>query len=65
MELSPSGLESPRLTLYHYLEIVRAPLTGEPVFAYHWWIVLGCTVVGTMLALLAMKLWRARIAYWV
>ncbi len=51
--------------LYHYLEIVRAPLTGEPVFAYHWWIVLGCTVVGTMLALLAMKLWRARIAYWV
>ncbi len=51
--------------LYHYLEIVRAPLTGEPLDAYHWWIVLGCTVVGTGLALLVMRRWRARVSYWV
>ena len=51
--------------LYHYLEIVRAPLTGQPLDAYHWWIVLGCTVAGLLLALLAMRQWRSRVSYWV
>ncbi|QFQ03363.1 ABC-2 type transporter [Corynebacterium urogenitale] len=51
--------------LYHYLEIVRAPMIGEPVAAYHWWIVLGFTVVGLGLALLAMRKWRYRVSYWV
>ncbi|MDK8767805.1 ABC transporter permease [Corynebacterium freneyi] len=51
--------------LYHYLEIIRAPLTGQPLDAYHWWIVLGCTVVGLLLALLAMRQWRSRVSYWV
>ena len=30
-----------------------------------WWIVLGCTVVGLLLALLAMRQWRSRVSYWV
>ncbi|QNE90551.1 ABC transporter permease [Corynebacterium incognita] len=51
--------------LFHYLEIVRAPMIGAPVEAYHWWIVLGCTVVGLGLALLAMRQWRFRVSYWV
>ena len=51
--------------LYHYLEIVRAPMIGEPVAAYHWWIVLACTVVGLFLAMLAMRQWRFRVSYWV
>ena len=51
--------------LYRYLEIVRAPLTGQPLDAYHWWIVLGCTVAGLLLALLAMRQWRSRVSYWV
>lgn len=51
--------------LYHYLEIIRAPLTGQPLDAYHWWIVMGCTVVGLLLALLAMRQWRSRVSYWV
>lgn len=51
--------------LYHYLEIIRAPLTGQPLDAYHWWIVLGCTVVGLLLGLLAMRQWRSRVSYWV
>ena len=51
--------------LYHYLEIVRAPLTGQPQDAYPWWIVLGCTVAGLLLALLAMRQWRSRVSYWV
>lgn len=51
--------------LFHYLEIIRAPLTGEAIAAYHWWIVIGCTVAGLGLALLAMRRWRARVSYWV
>lgn len=51
--------------LYHYLEIVRAPMIGEPVEAYHWWIVLGFTVVGLGAALLVMRQWRFRVSYWV
>ncbi len=51
--------------LYHYLEIIRAPLTGQPLASYHWWVVLACTVVGLLLALLAMRQWRSRVSYWV
>lgn len=51
--------------LYHYLEIVRAPLTGQPLAAYHWWIVLACTATGLLLALAAMRQWRSRVSYWV
>ncbi|MBV7294420.1 ABC transporter permease [Corynebacterium sp. TAE3-ERU12] len=51
--------------LYHYLEIIRAPLTGQPVAAYHWGIVLVCTAAGLGLALLAMRQWRGRVSYWV
>lgn len=51
--------------LYHYLEVVRAPLIGEPLAAYHWGIVLACTVVGLLIAGLAMRQWRFRVSYWV
>ena len=51
--------------LYHYLEIIRAPMIGEPVAAYHWWIVLAMTGVGLLLALLTMRKWRFRVSYWV
>ena len=42
--------------LYHSLEIVRAPMIGEPVAAYHWWIVIGCTAIGLFIAGLVMRL---------
>ena len=51
--------------LFHYLEIVRAPMLGNHVEFYHWAIVLGCTVVGLGLTLLAMRQWRFRVSYWV
>lgn len=51
--------------LYHYLEIVRAPLIGEPVAAYHWWIVLAFTAGGLLIAMVAMRQWRFRVSYWV
>lgn len=51
--------------LFHYMEIIRAPMIGQPLAAYHWWIVLACTAVGLILAMLAMKQWRFRVSYWV
>lgn len=51
--------------LFHYMEIIRAPLIGTPINAYHWWIVLACTAAGLGLAVLAMKQWRFRVSYWV
>ncbi|KAB3519237.1 ABC transporter permease [Corynebacterium sp. zg254] len=51
--------------LYHYLEIVRAPMIGEHLETYHWWIVLGFTAVGLVAALLVMRRWRFRVSYWV
>lgn len=51
--------------LYHYLEIIRAPMIGDPIAAYHWWVVLGCTVVGLLAAVVVLKQFRARVPYWV
>ncbi|WP_409338278.1 ABC transporter permease [Corynebacterium sp. LK2510] len=51
--------------LYHYLEIVRAPLIGGEAAAYHWAIVAACTLVGLFLALVVMRQWRFRVPYWV
>ena len=51
--------------LFHYLEIVRAPLIGRELAAYHWGIVLVCTVVGLFAALVVMRQWRFRVPYWV
>lgn len=51
--------------LFHYLDIVRAPMLGQTQEAYHWYIVLTITVVGWALALLALRKYRARVPYWV
>lgn len=51
--------------MFHYLEITRGPLLGEHVAFYHWAIVIGCTAVGWCFALLVMRNYRARVAYWV
>lgn len=51
--------------LYHYLEVVRAPMIGAPLPSYHWWIVIAMTVGGVLITLLAMRQWRFRVSYWV
>ncbi len=51
--------------LFHYLDIIRAPMIGQEQQAYHWYIVIAFTVVGWALALLAMRKYRARVPYWV
>nr|WP_233608250.1 ABC transporter permease [Nocardia stercoris] len=50
---------------YHFLEIVRAPLLGEPIHRLSWAVVGTITVVGWMIAILAMKKYRSRVPYWV
>lgn len=66
-----TGQQSERLKLvelnpmYHYLEISRGPLLGQPVAFYHWLVVLACTAVGWLMAILVMRNYRARVAYWV
>ena len=51
--------------LLHYLEIVRAPLLGDPQHLRHWAVVIGLTVIGWTVALIAMRQYRARVPYWV
>ncbi|RZS45105.1 ABC-2 type transport system permease protein [Herbihabitans rhizosphaerae] len=51
--------------LYHYIQIVRAPLLGNNMNWHNWVVVLGLTIVGWSLAFLAMRNYRARVSYWV
>ncbi|MFC8930747.1 ABC transporter permease [Rhodococcus sp. NPDC057135] len=51
--------------LFHYLDIVRAPMIGQPQELYHWYIVITITVAGWAVALLALRKYRARVPYWV
>jgi ABC-type polysaccharide/polyol phosphate export permease len=51
--------------IYHFLEIVRAPLVSGHVNVLSWAAVLGITVVGFAVTLGLFARFRARIAYWV
>ncbi|MFE9744101.1 ABC transporter permease [Saccharothrix saharensis] len=51
--------------LYHFLEIVRAPLLGHEQSWHHWVVVGAFTVVGWTVALVALRNYRARVSYWV
>lgn len=51
--------------LFHYLDIVRAPMIGQSQELYHWYIVIAITVAGWAVALLALRKYRARVPYWV
>ncbi|GAB3503968.1 ABC transporter permease [Amycolatopsis cihanbeyliensis] len=51
--------------LYHFIQIVRAPLIGNEQSWHHWVIVAGFAVVGWGLALLVMRNYRSRVSYWV
>lgn len=51
--------------LYHYLQILRAPLIGAEQSWHNWAVVGGFTVIGWALAFVAMRNYRARVSYWV
>ena len=43
----------------------RAPLLGEPQELRHWVVVITLTVLGWVVAAMAMRQYRARVPYWV
>lgn len=51
--------------LYHFVEIVRAPLIGHTQSWHHWVVVGAFTVVGWALAFVTLRNYRARVSYWV
>jgi ABC-2 type transport system permease protein len=51
--------------LYHFVQVMRAPLTGQHVDWWSWATVGGITVIGWALALVVMRNYRARVSYWV
>jgi ABC-2 type transport system permease protein len=66
---NPAAAERARLIeinpVMHYLEILRQPLIGDEIVWRHWWVVGALTVAGWVLALVALRNYRSRIAYWV
>lgn len=51
--------------LFHFLEIIRAPLLGQGAAPRSWAVVLGVTAFGYAVSLFMFSRFRARIAYWV
>ncbi len=51
--------------IYHFLEIVRQPLTGGMPSAINWYAVMAITLIGYLVMLMLYSRFRARIAYWV
>jgi len=51
--------------LYHFVQVLRAPMIGQHVDWWSWATVGWITVLGWALALVAMRNYRARVSYWV
>ncbi|HWO62769.1 MAG TPA: ABC transporter permease [Umezawaea sp.] len=51
--------------LYHFVELVRAPLIGHAQSWHHWVVVGAFTIGGWALAFVALRNYRARVSYWV
>lgn len=48
----------------YFVELIRAPLLGEPPMMLTWWLALGVTAIGWASAALLFIRFRGRIAYW-
>ena len=51
--------------LFHFLEIIRAPLLGKAIAPTTWLVVVGVTLIGWAFTFTLFSRFRARIAYWV
>lgn len=51
--------------IYHFIEIMRAPLLGKVPDAVSWLAVGVSTILGCLLAAFVLKHYRARVPYWV
>jgi ABC-2 type transport system permease protein len=49
----------------HFVETLRQPLLGQEIIWRHWYVVLAITVVGCGAALVCLRNYRSRVAYWV
>ena len=49
----------------HYVAILRQPLLGQEIVWRHWYVVGTITVVGCCAALVFLRNYRSRVAYWV
>ncbi len=50
--------------LYHFVEVVRAPMLGTYASPLSWLVVIGITIVGWAVTLTFFTRYRGRIAYW-
>jgi ABC-type polysaccharide/polyol phosphate export permease len=51
--------------LYHFMEVVRAPLLGQIPSAVSWAAVIGVTIAGFATTIVLFARYRARIPYWI
>jgi lipopolysaccharide transport system permease protein len=51
--------------LFHYIEIVRAPLLGRVPAAETWYVVIGTAIVGWAIVFYLYSCFRRRIPYWI
>lgn len=61
------GILGPYLTynpFYHYMEIVRAPLLGNPIEMFSWIVVLSITVLGIIVAFIFNRMFSKQLATW-
>jgi ABC-2 type transport system permease protein len=49
----------------HFVEILRQPLLGDAIVWRHWWLAGAITAVGCAAALICLRQYRSRVAYWV
>jgi ABC-2 type transport system permease protein len=47
------------------VEILRQPMLGQPIVWRHWYVVGVITVAGCVAALVFLRNYRSRVAYWV
>lgn len=50
--------------IYHLIELIRAPLLGQPLPVNSWLIAMGVTVLALAIALGTLARFRHRVAYW-
>ncbi|WP_093341010.1 ABC transporter permease [Pseudonocardia ammonioxydans] len=51
--------------VFHFLEILRQPLLGQEIVGRYWLVAGTITVVGWFAALVCLRNYRSRVAYWV
>jgi len=49
----------------HFVEVLRQPLLGQEIVWRHWYVVGAITVAGCAAALVFLRNYRSRVAYWV